>query len=149
MNKLYPALLCVSLLLNFGCSQNTDPIVAVSLTEKRGEYRLETTFHKSGAMFRGYYHESSNLYEKQTEAEISDDIINQIWSALENGKIKRKLLSQEPEGDFKSIGVVWDGGDSSYGANYSYADIPPLSPLLEVLEIIQANQLDNWVIPEK
>ncbi len=133
------------LLILIGCA-NTDPIVSVNLTERRGKYRLETDIAVSGKIFRGYYHESRNIYERTTTEYISPEITQKIWAELNKGPIKRKT-GQEPEGDFQSIGVTWKGTDSTFGVSYSYNDIPEKSPLLSVLKIIQENGLDKWKVP--
>ncbi|MCP3924574.1 MAG: hypothetical protein GY714_18525 [Desulfobacterales bacterium] len=130
----------------FGCSKVSQPVISITLTEKRAEFRLETSIFPDGTIFRGYYPESSNIYHGKRTSLLPKKTIDELWSAIESGPIEKTDFNSDTEGDFKSIGVMWGNKKTSYGTSKNYKDVKKDSVLYKALLIIQKHNIDKWIV---
>jgi len=147
----------ITILLFFslvGCSGDglgrdyaNDPIVSINLSERRGQYRLETSIDRSGNVFRGYYEQSFDHYQKSAEFTLTNPQTKQLWAAIDKGPFPESFSSYEPNGNFKMIGATWQGASSAYGVSAEYKDLSVGSPLEKTLEIIRKHEIDKWIVP--
>ena len=131
-----------------GCDYANDPIVLVTLTERQGKHRLESSIDRDGNVFRGYYEQSFDTYQKSMRFQLPADQAKQIWNAIDKETFSGYYSSVDPKGDFKQIGLTWQGENGTYGVSAAYNELSGDSLLQKALDVIRQHEIDKWTVPQ-